>query len=218
MYLGSIVIAVLALVSVTAQAGQVASRAQLGVILGGAGTLETFEGLPVANGGQLTFSGGVLNSSTVIGGAANRVEAGVNYVSPTLYLEGNGYFALNSKTLGDSTAWRGLGITIDYTAPVNAFGFDLQGYVGYGRIGTVSVYDTGHALLGTMNSVNGGFFGWENAAGIGSVVVAATDSNSYLMIDDHAYGVAAAVPEPETYALMLGGLGIVALLARRRTG
>ena len=217
MKLSSIVIAVLALGSVTAQAGQVASRAQLGVILGGAGTLETFEGLPVADGGQLSFSG-VLNSSTVIDGAANRLEAGVNYVSRNFFLEGNGYFELNSRTLGDSTAWRGLGITINYTAPVTAFGLDLQGYVGYGRIGTVSVYDTGHALLGTMNSVNGGFFGWENAAGIGSVVVAATDSRSYLMIDDHAYGVAAAVPEPETYALMLGGLGIVALLARRRKG
>ena len=41
------------------------------------------------------------------------------------------------------------------------------------------------------------------------------ESNGYYVFDDMAY-TAAAVPEAETYALMLAGLGVLGVVARRR--
>ena len=40
--------------------------------------------------------------------------------------------------------------------------------------------------------------------------------NGTVGFDNLQYGVLTAVPEPETYALMLAGLGLVGALARRR--
>ncbi len=41
-------------------------------------------------------------------------------------------------------------------------------------------------------------------------------SNSRLGISSHAFLMTAAVPEPETYAMMLMGLGLMGFVARRR--
>jgi hypothetical protein len=210
-----VAISVLLVCATSSHAAQLSSRTQLDTLLGGGGTLETFEGLPVEDGGQITFTDGVLNSTSVISGAANRVNPGADYISPTLFLEGNGYYNLNTRTLGDSSAWRGWGITISYTAPVNVFGLDVKAYNGYSTAGTLSVYDTAGSLLGTMDTSSGGFYGWENTAGIGRVVVASSDS--YVMLDSHAFGQAAAVPEPESLALALDGLVIIGIAMRRRS-
>lgn len=75
--------------------------------------------------------------------------------------------------------------------------------------GGVSVYDTSDALI-TTQSVNGGFFGWDDLGGIVRVVVSA-DADGYIMIDNHGYG---AVPEPTTMAVL--GLGVAAMARRRR--
>ena len=66
----------------------------------------------------------------------------------------------------------------------------------------VSLAGSGLELLSTdtltLSNFQGGWYGYFSAAEI------------------TVNGVAAPVPEPETYALMLGGLGVMGLLARRR--
>ena len=186
-----------------ATAGVINTRAQLNALLGGGQTYEDFEALNVPFGGQRSDSSGLLNSSSLFNGSGpGLVQPGVDYLAGTFFWNGNNYYGLNTQTLGDSTGWRSWQITLDYTTLVTAMGFDLQGYQGYPQVGTVSVYNLNNALVSTTNA-NGGFFGWEHAAGIGRVVVSTQNSNSYMMIDNHAYGV---VPEPA--ALTLAALAL----------
>jgi len=78
--------------------------------------------------------------------------------------------------------------------------FEPDTIAGAGGIFTLrlgSPFDA--ALLGSVSSVNG------NAVNAGDLLFAA-DGN-----------IALAVPEAETYAMMLAGLGLVGFMARRRT-
>lgn len=203
---------VLAAVTVTmaanGSAGEIFSQSELSTLLGGNLTMEDFEGNGLLGSGQI--SGSFLNSTAIFGGyGPGLVQAGVDYSSQALFWNDNGYFGLNTRTLGDASGWRNYETTITYTAPVTAFGFDMQGYSGFTMTGSVTVYDTSNNVL-TVNSVNGGFFGWENLGGIGRVVVSA-DNDGYIMIDNHGYG---AVPEPASLAVL--SLGALAALRRRR--
>jgi hypothetical protein len=180
--------------TVRAGAGQIATRAQLNAILGGNQILENFETLNVPQGGQRNSSSPLDSTTLFDGSGPGLVQPGARYSSGganPLFWNGNGYFNLNTQTLGDSSDWRGWGMSITYTTLVDAFGFDMQGYQGFPMTGMVSVYDQANVLL-SSTAVNGGFFGWENAAGIGRVVIAA--DTGYIMIDNHGYG--RAVPEP----------------------
>ncbi len=182
-----------------ASATRLNSRNQLDSLLGSNRIYEDFESFSVSFEGQLVSTVPLNSTSTFAGQGPGLVQDGATYQSGggsgRLWLNGDGYYGLKSKTLGDSSEWGGNGIQILYTSSVNAIGFDMQNYVGYGMAGMVSVYDTVDGLISTT-SVNGGFFGWENIAGggIGSVFIAANDRN-YIMIDNHGYGI---VPEPAT--------------------
>lgn len=59
------------------------------------------------------------------------------------------------------------------------------------------------------------FFGVTNAAGISAIFMSNTGGG--MEVDHIQYGLnVAPVPEPETYALFLAGLGVLGLVARRR--
>ncbi|MFT3683595.1 MAG: hypothetical protein QM783_01505 [Phycisphaerales bacterium] len=188
----------------------VPDRATLQSIITG-GTLEDFEALSMPFEGQRADFSGFLNSTTTFDGSGpGLVQPGVNYRANILWWNGDGYVGLNTRTLADSSV--GGPITIEYTSAVTAMGIDLQTYAGYNLTGTISVYDTANNLLHTQ-AINGdSFFGYQNAGGIGSVVVASAgpDNSSYIMIDNHLFG----VPTPGAAAAL--GLAGVSTLRRRR--
>lgn len=97
---------------------------------------------------------------------------------------------------------------------------------GAGSSVTFSAYGPGDVLLftethsGFANTSNSGetaddrFFGVVNSAGVSAVFV--SNSSGGIDVDHLQYGAAAAVPEPQTYALMLAGLVAGASVAWRR--
>lgn len=188
----------------------VPDRPTLQTLLPG-GIFEDFETLQVPTAGQISDASGLLNFTTTFNGQGpGLVQPGANYRSAVFFWNGDGYFGLNTRSLGDANGDTNFPrpITIEYTAAVTAMGFDIQGYSGYSTTGTISVYDTANNLLHTQ-AISGGFFGYQHAAGIGSVHIQG-DASSYIMIDNHLYG----VPTPGAAALL--GLGGLTAMRRRR--
>jgi PEP-CTERM motif len=104
--------------------------------------------------------------------------------------------------------------------------FGLVWTDGAGTI-TFSALDANGQSLGSM-SVNGipdanfasgtaedRFFGVQFAGGIRSISI--KNSGGGIELDHIQYGQMAPVPEPETYAMLLAGLGLMATVARRRS-
>lgn len=88
-------------------------------------------------------------------------------------------------------------------------------------------FDAGGTSLGTIGPVTLGltaatgetaedrFFGVSNPGGISRITIAMNNSVDWE-VDHLQYGSTLPVPEPQTYALMLAGLGLVGWAARRR--
>lgn len=107
--------------------------------------------------------------------------------------------------------------TINFATGFSAFSFAYGAYFP----ATVSVYS---GLNGTGNLLGSATFngnamefapGSVAFAGIGQSVVVAGKSN-YVGIDDVSFTVPPAIPEPQTWAMLLAGLGIAGLAAHRR--
>jgi hypothetical protein len=102
----------------------------------------------------------------------------------------------------------------------NIFGSDISGAFAAGPI-TYAVLDSlGGTATGTVNATSitaNSFFGFVSDGTIVSITLTGFDTGTSALwpsIDN--LSLAAPIPEPGTYALMLGGLGLVGFLARRR--
>jgi hypothetical protein len=127
------------------------------------------------------------------------------------------------------------GLQIDFSTPVSAFGIDLlfQSLDGFSLAGA-TVYGPDRTTVLFSNtflsipSQNGGgpyFLGFTSdsaATNIGRIVFNDDDDNSVNPDSNLGYDTlrfvppTGAIPEPETYAMLLAGLGLLGLAARRR--
>lgn len=102
---------------------------------------------------------------------------------------------------------------IDFSLGATSFSLDMAGISAVAD-SRVFVYD-GDTLLTTLAAGNGGQFRFSfAAANITHLAVTPGSFNDWVGVDNLTF--TAAVPEPETYALMALGLGLVGAVARRR--
>lgn len=109
-----------------------------------------------------------------------------------------------SFSLADSGSFSGI------TGAVNFSGFNIQGL-------TVTLTDASFAVIGSDSNPSDGFtFGGLTAGSYALSVLGFADGSSGGFYAGGFIAETAPVPEPETYALMLAGLGMVIFMAARR--
>lgn len=127
----------------------------------------------------------------------------------------------NFYTVGTASNQAGPGV-VTFATPVSYFGFlwgspDKYNTVEYYNGATLIGSYTGDAALDPANG-DQGFATFFNAYATGGDVITSVhfiSTGNAFETDNHA--VIAAVPEPETYAMMLAGLGLMGFAARRRS-
>lgn len=167
------------------------------------GTVETFD---AASSGTY--------SSITLGNVSYSVESGALLTIGSDYI--GSYNTSGTQSLYNTYESYAFGeLTVNFSSPVNAFGFN------WGAADTtwiLTAYDSSSSILGTFalpattSSNAGEFYG---LGGFSSAISYATiigDKGDYVFVDN----LITAVPEPETYAMLLAGLGLLGFTARRR--
>lgn len=185
-----------------------------------------------------TFEDGLLNTPGVTASVFSGVMGPTSKVfGPTLHdsvdaddgvmdksgLRGDSFFASNGASgitfTFDSTALGSLPnevglVWTDGSGHAVFTAYDINNNI-LGSIGPLAVgdYVNGHPLFdgGTKEDR---FFGIKGVGPIKRILIANTGGG--IEIDHLQYGYANPVPEPETYAMLLAGLGLLGLTARRR--
>lgn len=220
-----LIIGGLALASVV-EASPISSRAALQAMLGGPGTLETFESYTILAGADVLDCGSLNSGAVCNGQGPGLVGPGLNFTwgSGTGQWDSAGYFAAPSKEILSGS---GQPLGIDFGVSVDAFGVDLRAFSGYGDTATMTVFgtdDTTVVGLNVFSLPSSGvpiFAGWDNISGIGRVTLTQSDHVWSPIIDNLEFGTSsgtpAPVPEPSTILLLASGLaGIIGYGWRRK--
>jgi hypothetical protein len=165
------------------------------------------------NGSQTGFDGLTVfipTGATVIG-----------HSEPAPYLAGQGYWSYGQSN--------GLELSLNPNAPGANLSQNMTAPSGYTSVNwwgqyTGSVYQIGSTaeFSITLSGVSVG----SNAVGLSTYFGGGTPANgqqfvnnqygNYTTFTTNALSAVAAVPEPETYAMMVAGLGLVGFMSRRR--
>ena len=114
---------------------------------------------------------------------------------------------VNANVCGSAVCGTPFGYTVTFDAPVTSFAFDLSGITGSGL--TFTVGSDVFAL-----PFQNGFFGFVNSNPFTSIVV--SGENEIHFFDNVRFGTGNAVPEPATWAMMIGGFALAGAAMRRR--
>ncbi len=104
----------------------------------------------------------------------------------------------------------------------NFFGSDIAGAFSAGNVTLVATDSLGATSTQTIvGATTSSFLGFVSTGLMTSLVLSAVQPTPNFLwptTDNLTLGVAAPIPEPQTYAMLLAGLGFVGYMARRRRG
>lgn len=176
-------------------------------------SIETFESSPLVG---TTSSGAVqrmafTDFSVSTGPAATKLVDVDHYFGSFNTTPGG----KNQLSLDTDAAFQGSTATFSFNALTHAIGFDYTGVSERGTTFELTVDGTTYSLAPNVDLNSFGFWGYTSAAGFTSFTLS-TSLDSGYSLDQVTYTAAIPIPEPQSYAMMLLGLGCITLLVRRR--
>lgn len=168
----------------------------------------------VAGGIEATYNAAALDALTVVAKSGYAVNLGVT----TTYV---GSFQLANGAGSGSMHVSGLGLMSGGSYDNGVF-TSTSSSVGYGGgLGFSSVVSGGidqHDVV----PANGAYQALQASLNLSTAVTVASSGTSSVQLNSYGYAFTAAplaaVPEPATYGMLLGGLGMLGMVARRRRG
>lgn len=168
-----------------------------------------------------TYSGSGLDGKATASGTSNHIDWSI---SPTNLWNGatrtNGTFSFSALPLTTDNLHPSIDFTITFAQPIKTLIVALSNdnktdSINFGInpsfVQGVSFDSTSHQI--TLNNASGGLAWFEN---VNSLTIHNVNNNGDADGYNLAFHAIAAVPETETYAMLLAGLGLMASVARRR--
>ncbi len=201
--------------------GSAAAQAALTVYTSEASFLAAITGEATDSFDDLT-AGANLGSGPLSRSAGGYTyDVGAGPTSPVLYGAGSASDAwLSTNNATDTVTFTNFGAGV-YAAGAYFFNSNIAGE--FLRRGSVTI--TATDVDGTVTQTKflpttGNYFGFVSDTSLLSLTVSSSvfnpNTNVWPTVDDLT--LAGAVPEPQTYAMFLAGLGVLGFLARRRRG
>lgn len=132
-------------------------------------------------------------------------------------LNQSGGFGFNAHSgtdfLAFNTSQKGISGVEDISLSTPVSAVSIWAADRYGSVVSLSAYDAGGALLASASITGSSNWQQLSVSGVGIASVRLSGGQVYA-VDDLAF--TGAVPEPEVYAMVLGGLAVMGVMARRR--
>jgi hypothetical protein len=116
--------------------------------------------------------------------------------------------------INETNRWNDIVLHVIPGYQISALGF----WNGDGQSDTLvaTVYDASDNILGSVGAFKDTFAGFISDVAISRVVFGGVTGDGWNHLDGLQTNVTSAVPEPETYAMLLAGLGLLGFAARHR--